>query len=522
MDLSFAARAIHSRDSFQLKVGTTYSEVSRDNRYTHDLDTLPSNEKGATAHTARHLQSKVSSRYTPLDETIGEIWLMTLLPGSFESPLYTHLTTTVLTEDDVSQYEALSYVWDSMDMSADVLATIPRDKSQVLHLPITSNLAGALRHLRYECAERRLWIDAICDVRERGRQVARIPDIYGLASKVIVWLGPESHNSGLAMRLLDGFGAKFSVDWATGDILDAAGAHLDLEHKPIDKHSAYYMPYWISMQDLFSRPWFSRLWTLQEMGLAQGTIEVLCGHMKASPHILRNATYCLQKTKRPELPNLSYSLHQAASSSFTHHLPPDLRGLMHVTRHYQCSDPRDRIYALLSLVPDDLKLDIFPDYSISVQEVFRWYTLKDISRFQEMNILFGCSLQNKDPSLPSWVPNWSAESDIEYPGPCVAALDSRGHFYLEDDDTLVVAGIWIAVIDNVKRRADVENSTHGISLGYVRELIKDVISIRQGASIDDTINAIRRTIHMDYFADRYMPPWSHLPFYEEVRHYFTS
>jgi Heterokaryon incompatibility protein (HET) len=57
-----------------------------------------------------------------------------------------------------------------------------------------------------------MWIDAICihqkDDLEKGPQVALMGDIYRLADRVVVWLGPEADGSGRAMALIDNIGRQ--------------------------------------------------------------------------------------------------------------------------------------------------------------------------------------------------------------------------------------------------------------------------------------------------------------------------
>ncbi|KAF2443286.1 hypothetical protein P171DRAFT_331521, partial [Karstenula rhodostoma CBS 690.94] len=69
-------------------------------------------------------------------------------------------------------YEAVSYTWATEDRDTSL--------SGVLHctsgtIPITSNCQAAIRRLRKICAERRLWIDAVCidqnHIAERNHQV---------------------------------------------------------------------------------------------------------------------------------------------------------------------------------------------------------------------------------------------------------------------------------------------------------------------------------------------------------------
>jgi hypothetical protein len=82
-------------------------------------------------------------------------------------------------------------------------------------LTIRSNLASALRHLRYQYKPRTLWIDAICinqeDYAERGDAVCHMGTIYKLANRVVVWFGPEERNSEIALDTLRYLGEQVEI-----------------------------------------------------------------------------------------------------------------------------------------------------------------------------------------------------------------------------------------------------------------------------------------------------------------------
>ena len=52
-------------------------------------------------------------QYKPLNEAANEIRLLTILPGSFRSPIVVSLEAAVLTETQIPEFEALSYAWGS-------------------------------------------------------------------------------------------------------------------------------------------------------------------------------------------------------------------------------------------------------------------------------------------------------------------------------------------------------------------------------------------------------------------------
>lgn len=52
-----------------------------------------------------------------------------------------------------------------------------------------------------------------------------------------------------------------------------------------------------------------------------------------------------------------------------------------------CLDPKDRLYAISSLLNADFKLDIVPDYSMSTEEVYRDFVVRHIEKTSKLNII---------------------------------------------------------------------------------------------------------------------------------------
>jgi hypothetical protein len=82
---------------------------------------------------------------------------------------------------------------------------------------------------------------------------------------------------------------------------------------------------------------------------------------------------------------------------------------IHDTQDTMCSDPRDRIYALMGICARNVhRLNIHPDYDSPVGEVFPNATLQMMKNSGFINILSSCELR-EDCALrsPSWVPDFS-------------------------------------------------------------------------------------------------------------------
>jgi hypothetical protein len=197
-----------------------------------------------------------------------DIRLITLRPGAGEEPLVLNIQHTSLNQRP--SYKALSYVW------------VPQNSSHLVQcndasLAVGGNLRDALRCLRKLDAPRLLWIDRIAidqnNDGERAQQVGLIGDIYSSASLVVVWLGTADDSTEAAIGLLNDLG---------GQMLEYRKVHNLNSHekaqtaKNIFQYPSLDAPAWPAVRSLLQRPWFSRVWTFQEIVLAQEAV-LYCG-----------------------------------------------------------------------------------------------------------------------------------------------------------------------------------------------------------------------------------------------------
>ncbi|KAF1361015.1 HET-domain-containing protein [Lizonia empirigonia] len=153
--------------------------------------------------------------------------------------------------DTFMEYEALSYTW------GDELETWDIELNGK-HLPVRKNLTLALKHLRYPNQDRILWIDAICidqdNTKERGHQVGQMSLIYQRADRVLIWLGIATIETDFVWQDL----------WSRNQpLLHADGNHISRQRE--------------GLNILLRRPWFRRVWILQEVANARAA-RVICGH----------------------------------------------------------------------------------------------------------------------------------------------------------------------------------------------------------------------------------------------------
>ena len=120
-------------------------------------------------------------------------------------------------------------------------------------IPATANLAQALPYLQLETEERVLWIDAICinqgDLAERGQQVGRMADIYKMATRVLIWLGPADRYTKVPTETLARLAAEVEVNFVTAEASQARNAGL-VSPLSFQKTTGK------SVISLLERPWF--------------------------------------------------------------------------------------------------------------------------------------------------------------------------------------------------------------------------------------------------------------------------
>ena len=198
--------------------------------------------------------------YSPLSLAGNEIRLFLLDPGDHNERISGRLRHVSL--DDDIQYTALSYVW------GDPSVTRPINLDGY-SFDVTTNLKSALLHLRHRTQLKNLWIDAICinqsDLTERNKQILLMGNIYQRAQSVEVWLGLGTANSDSAMKLVEELGSiPASVDeWLR------YGLKNEYTNQFIDVFERQGSRTLESLDNLFCRPWWTRVWVVQEVSVAK-------------------------------------------------------------------------------------------------------------------------------------------------------------------------------------------------------------------------------------------------------------
>jgi len=168
--------------------------------------------------------------------------------------------------DSCPDFEAISYAWEGQEPSE----TITCNGQPYL---ITNTLLNAFRNINGAMDLTWLWCDAISidqsNLDEKGEQVKNMYRVFRQASRVIVWLGLASSDSDLAMTTIPRIWAKLKPLSETGfEELQDNQVYCVLP--PDNDH------FWEALCRLGSRPWFQRLWIVQEAALASQLV-FLCG-----------------------------------------------------------------------------------------------------------------------------------------------------------------------------------------------------------------------------------------------------
>jgi hypothetical protein len=368
----------------------------------------------------------MSSSQTPFeyhDLQESEARLVNIAPGKYPDQIQCTLSHTPF--PPAVQYECLSYVWGPLGQGSAQHLIICDGFS----FPVSLNLYSALFCLRYEDRPRVMWIDQICinqkNLAERTSQVLQMGNIYRSAQQVLLFAGSPGRQmiaAALFITLFSStYGAAFFSDtenfrnrWKNYTVSQLK-EHLDV---PLPEEEA-----WECVRRLLNQPCFHRTWIVQEVALAQKVrilfspgIEIDWDGDKASSF----TTFFMAVSARNH--NFStdhglyigremvYSRSLILARSMTRTSPenPSLRllALLVITRKFEVTDPRDKIYGLLSLATDSAYLDITPDYIKPTRDVYMNVARRLIQCMKSLDVLKHVETLKHDDSLPSWVPDW--------------------------------------------------------------------------------------------------------------------
>jgi ankyrin repeat protein len=295
-------------------------------------------------------------KHLPIDLEGPSIRLLRLSRGTFGRPVGELFFVSLEAE---VPYEALSYTWG--DPTRFQKITINGKAMEV-----TENLFAALKYVRQEDADRVLWIDAICidqtNQKERGHQVQQMGDIYKHAEKVIVWLGHGTVDTDVAMDII---GQLHSLVVRRGHSLESWNHYSDSLSSTLKNRML------AGVLDLLKRPWFRRVWVLQEVANAR-VATIVCGDKAVSARTFGLVPSFLGMTLDPHIQAVLEVMPGVLRRESWYSTKPTLYTLLLKFRDSQASQPRDKIFALLGMSSDACTSSlVIPDYTKTEKQLIR-------------------------------------------------------------------------------------------------------------------------------------------------------
>ncbi|PQE10370.1 heterokaryon incompatibility -domain-containing protein [Rutstroemia sp. NJR-2017a WRK4] len=363
---------------------------------------------------------RMRMRYKRLDAAKDELRLLEFLPTKDDSHFHFRLRHFSL--NTAPKFWALSYCWGdttgsariildghNFDIRKNLLDALRSINGNINEDAYKSELVGLGRNIRY------LWIDAICinqeDLDERAQQILRMQRIYQIGL-VYVHLNIEVELADPAIRVIRAFDK--SVKSGKEIVSDQA---------------------WRSLALLFSNPWFTRMWVIQEFVVANAkSCVIFVDSFPLRPSKMFLAAFALQSMAGVPLPPSELIAMRSGMKQFIAmfdpklvdhkpNLPRTLSYLLWSFRDRKATDPRDKVYALLGMVEalcngsgadgrDLLQTPSMPemqqvifDYRAPVEDVYASVVKMIITTTKSLNVI--CACQTRSQFKRSWVPDWS-------------------------------------------------------------------------------------------------------------------
>lgn len=335
-------------------------------------------------------------------------------------------------------------------------ASVLIDSGNGIPVAVRTNLADALRRFRDPREPQVLWADALCinqgDNDERAAQVKLMGLIYFKARRVRIWLGREDIEdqgqcrAGDAIRLIKDFSRQYGSCNPDPGSKKLQALSRSLFEKPESMQHSH----WISVRWLLERPWFTRVWVVQELGLSRYA-EFYCGFHSFSRNEFDHFERVLTNSKAGlsiwidfdlKIIHLGGDYWRSAWSNVRIELGEDEQeaenffDILRSARGLQCTEQKDLIYAFLGhpsafkqqlrdVKPyfwyptnyyEQRRTIIAPNYSTSYtfQELCRDLAFAAIQEFNiGLNVLASITHNGGtlNSELASWIPRWDLWSE---------------------------------------------------------------------------------------------------------------
>jgi hypothetical protein len=414
-----------------------------------------------------------------------------------------HISIGAGTIQPSEPYAALSYVCGPDEPSRFIRCT------NGTKLSIRPYLFDAIKGQGLSNETRTFWIDQISinqqDIPEREKQVGNFGPIFSRAWQVRIWIREDDW--GIVEKVFSLINyictQQFKIEAVNTDPA-FRGRVLD-EIFDIPPASS---PECVAVRRFLRNEWFFRTWTFQEIALAKAGV-LICG-----PHTLEltrlelvgallasfRETWNVQDFRFKEgaevlgrIASTRALIHRLSNSTYAGPEPESLHSLFHVLtslRGTRCSDPRDKIWAVISTANDVHKEPLQVDYSRSWQSVYVRISHWLHRRHQNLAFLQLVEIKNRKMKdgvdlnrpldLPSWVPDFRSQPDmynITYQPPVKIRTFARIYYASGDSHST--------------SEEDEMNSRHlllkGIKLGCIKLLSEPAGNLLKGVGIGEKV-----------------------------------
>lgn len=270
---------------------------------------------------------------------------------------------------------------------------------------MTQTLVVALQGVRLVDRDMLMWADQICinqrDDAEKSDQVNRMNVIYSQARFVLCWLGEDDGTVAQAFDVLKRWAAARGEGKAKEEL--RIGLAIKSQMQPSQEGGGL-----DALKSLFSRPWWRRAWTLQEVCPSEFNRPILvCGQHRLVWLDFYMACLTMFETLPGEQKATAFStaiehVLDMLTISWGHKDSLRLSNLAPMVDKREASDPRDKIHALLGI---SARFDLcYPpaDYALSADQVCIRYTRAAIKVDRSLDILLAINNTAEHRHLPKW------------------------------------------------------------------------------------------------------------------------
>ena len=384
--------------------------------------------------------------HAPLDAS-SEIRLVEVLPAKNRDDAISVrvFLQSLVNPDMIAPYTALSYTWGNPEDTVPML--VDGQTFQITH-----NLDAALRRYRDELPKAKadvanaangnharptnlLWVDAICinqsDDAEKSAQVAQMSTIYTSAASIFAWLGPATDESPLAFDkirvVMDRYRRMTNAADLRDDKVPRWAARLLADELMLCEGEDGDEATWRSVQALFDREWWSRVWVAQEASTRIPTW-LVCGEDKVDLDevvtfaVLMGINEQEDEDAATRVYGISpyvYTLDTLRSQRGAEGSESELLSMLMSCRHYDATDARDKVYGVLGMASPRGLWHLLADYSKDIVEVYTdvvQYQLETSGYEGKLDFLGADGLpEGGMTGLPSWLPDWRYRNRYHVP-----------------------------------------------------------------------------------------------------------